>query len=170
MIPTRSLAVRERRRANQIDSALLRRITRHVLDKLVKAPEYDLAVFVVEDAEMTHLNETYLSHQGSTDVITFDYNDPAAPNRLAGEIFVCFDEAKRQAVRYRTSWQSEIARYVVHGILHLAGYDDKTTGDRREMKRIEGRVLEEVERAFECDKLDRHDSKSSNGTRRRSGT
>jgi rRNA maturation RNase YbeY len=122
---------------------------------------FDLGLYLVGAAEMTRLNETFLRHAGSTDVITFDYADHttfAQPQRfkprvtrhvpLHGEIFVCLDEARIQARRFRTTWQAELARYVVHGVLHLLGYDDRRAPDRRKMKREENRLLCRIEHSF----------------------
>ena len=58
-----------------------------------------------------------------------------------GELFVCLDEAVGQCRRFNTFWQSELVRYVVHGILHLLGYDDPQPAARRQMKREEDRLL-----------------------------
>ncbi len=72
---------------------------------------------------------------------------------LHAEIFVCVDEAVRQARRFHTTWQRELARYVVHGLLHLQGYEDSTATKRRRMKREEDRWLREVGRCFPLSKL-----------------
>jgi probable rRNA maturation factor len=59
---------------------------------------------------------------------------------LQGEICICVDESLLQARKFRTSWQSEMVRYLVHGVLHLRGFDDLQSGDRRRMKREENRI------------------------------
>jgi probable rRNA maturation factor len=143
---------------------LLRRATKTLLEDLMGYTDFDLGVHFVTTAEITHLNETYLQHQGSTDVITFDYKDHAEPVAsphssfvirhsslvvpLHGEIFICVEEAVRQARRFRARWQDELVRYIVHGVLHLSGYDDQRAADRRKMKRQEDRRLEELKRRF----------------------
>jgi probable rRNA maturation factor len=70
-----------------------------------------------------------------------------------GEIFISIDDAKSQAREFRTSWQSELARYVIHGVLHLRGFDDLRPADRRKMKREENRLLKEIARLFPLSKL-----------------
>src|SRR5882724_13374183 len=108
------LTFRNRHRAFPVNLRLLRRIAQALFHDLEIA-EYDLAIHFVGAAEMTRLNETFLHHQGSTDVITFDYAEPAEPNPprgtalrdripenppLHGEIFICLDEAVNQARRF----------------------------------------------------------------------
>jgi probable rRNA maturation factor len=101
---------------------------------------------------MAEFNERFLRHTGSTDVITFDYADDLT-RLLHGEIFISIDDAKAQAREFRTSWQSELARYVIHGVLHLRGFDDIRPADRRKMKREENRLLKEIARLFPLSKL-----------------
>lgn len=67
---------------------------------------------------------------------------------IHGEMFVCVDEAVAQARRFRTSWQSEVVRYLIHGILHLLGHDDHRAEDRRRMKRAEDRLLHQLDQTF----------------------
>ena len=138
---TGSVLIRNQSRAARIDLRLFRRITRTLLIEFLDREHFDLVIYLVGIPRITELNEAWLKHQGRTDVITFDYRDPAAPDTLAGELFICVDEAMAQARRFRTSWQSEIVRYVVHGILHLCGFDDQRPQDRKRMKRVEDRLL-----------------------------
>ena len=150
--------LRNRQRVCRLDLRLLRRMTRLLLQEYFQAKEFELGVHLVEAPEMTQLNEKFLRHAGSTDVITFDYTEqperyspsPYGMGRgpgegeLAGEIFICITEAQFQARRYRTELASEIVRYLIHGLLHLRGYDDKTAALRRKMKREEDRLLLQV--------------------------
>jgi probable rRNA maturation factor len=145
--PNRTLSVRNIQTRINVDAIALRRMTRLILDDLLETSSYDIAVMISDDPRMAQLNETHLGHGGTTDVITFDYNDPAKPGFLCGEIFVSVGEAQRQAKLYKTSWESEITRYVVHGLLHLAGYNDTTAVERRRMKQAEDRMLNAIERS-----------------------
>ena len=142
------LSIRNRQLTRRLDCRFLARLTRFLLRDLMQKPSYELAIYLVGGPEITQLNETFLQHHGPTDVITFDYCDPAQPESLSGEVFVCLDEAERQARLFHASWQSETVRYVVHGILHLCGYDDHKPGDRRKMKREEDRLVRELSRRF----------------------
>ena len=144
------IAITNRQRAQKIDLRLLKRIAAATLEELGMA-EAELGIVIVGAKEMASLNEKFLNHEGPTDVITFDYENPELP--LHGEIFVCAEEAKRQAREFRTTWQSEIVRYVVHGILHLTGHDDLQAAARKKMKREEGRLVRELSRRFALSKL-----------------
>ena len=146
------LCLRNRQRARAVDSKLLRSIITGLLADL-RTADFDLTIQLVGEVEMTRINETRLRHAGSTDVITFDYSEPGGP--LAGEIFVCVDEAMIQARRFRVTWQKELVRYIVHGVLHLRGYDDACPATCRRMKREEERLVGKLSRDFRLSKLAR---------------
>jgi probable rRNA maturation factor len=101
------------------------------------------------------LNEQFLGHPGSTDVIAFDYEEETEGGGWCGEIFISVDDAVASAPRFRATWQLELARYLVHGMLHLRGYDDQEPAARREMKREENRLLKALSRRFDWSKLER---------------
>jgi probable rRNA maturation factor len=147
----RTITLRNRQTTQRLNLRLLRRITRALLLEAWPHGNFDLAIYVVAELEMIRLNETYLRHQGSTDVITFDYAEE--PALLHGEIFVCLDEAVSQARRFRTTWQSELMRYVVHGVLHLLGYDDAASRARQKMKAAEDALVRHLARQFELHRL-----------------
>jgi probable rRNA maturation factor len=153
----RSLALRNRQRLRRIDLRFLRRIAQSLLRQTCPALPFDLSIHIVAASEVTRLNEAFLHHKGSTDVITFDYAEPAvqsepppgSPILLHGEIFVCAEEAVSQARRFHTTWQSELVRYVVHGVLHLLGHDDLAAPARRRMKAAEDALLRRLGRDFD---------------------
>lgn len=131
-----------------VDLRLLRQIVRMLLDEFLRKEVTELGIHIIDAPTMAQLNETFLQHKGPTDVITFDYTEGSGPGILAGEIFVCFDEAQRQARSFRVDWQTELVRYVVHGILHLCGHDDQKSAARARMKREENRLLKALNRRF----------------------
>ena len=142
-----AITIQNRQRTKRVNVALLRRITRCLLANELEIAEVELSINLVGDVEMTRINEDFLQHEGSTDVITFDYSEPETLKMklgtvgIYGELFICVDEALRQAKRFKTNWQSEVVRYVVHGVLHLLGHDDKHAGRRLKMKREENRLV-----------------------------
>jgi rRNA maturation RNase YbeY len=153
-----------RQKTRKVNLPLLRRICRAALEEVtagggsgqldpVSGRKYEIGVHLTGTLEITRLNETFLGHAGSTDVITFDYRDDAPSGCLSGEIFISMDDAVAQARRYGTAWESELIRYVIHGLLHLQGYDDLAPGPRKKMKRQENRLLKGLSRRFIPGKL-----------------
>lgn len=97
---------------------------------------------------MAEANMEYVGHEGTTDVITFSYLDDMEtlfPGDIGLELFVCADVARRVGARRKDSFfEREIALYIVHGILHAAGYDDLCPADRRKMRYHERRLLSKL--------------------------
>ena len=168
----RTLTLSNRQDVRRLDWRLLRQIVRRLLRQAWPGGSFDLAVHVLAAPEMTRLNETFLRHRGPTDVLTFDYVErvgqasrlsrsgardrrDACPTFLHGEIFVCLDEAVSQARRFHATWQSELVRYVAHGLLHLLGYDDANARARRELKAAEDNLVRELAREFDFSRLSR---------------
>jgi probable rRNA maturation factor len=149
------LHLANRQKTCALDRRLLRPIARCLLEKLLRRDSYELGVHLIGAAEMARLNETFLRHQGSTDVITFNHLETADADRIYGEIFISVDDAVAQARRFGVPWQSEIVRYLTHGLLHLEGCDDTAPGPRRVMKRRENSLLKELSRRFDLGKLGR---------------
>jgi probable rRNA maturation factor len=147
------LVLRNRRSGKRVDMALLRRITRFLLEEVLALDQYEIGVHLVGEPEITRLNETYVGHKGATDIITFDYLPGPYPGHLNGELFICIPVAAAQARQFHTTWQSELTRYVGHGFLHLLGYDDLEPRKRRVMKVQENRLLKAVTARFPIAKL-----------------
>ena len=148
------ISVSNRQRARKIDLRLLEKIAAAALMEL-KIQEADLGIVLVGAKEMASLNEKFLQHEGPTDVITFDYSGQGEStvrspqptvhrSKVHGEIFICVPEAERQAKEFGTDWFSEVARYVIHGILHLSGHDDLQSVARKKMKRAENRLVRKI--------------------------
>jgi probable rRNA maturation factor len=149
------LVLNDRQHARPVDKRAWRALAQGLLQDLPGVHSHELAVHLVGDEEMTLLNETFLHHEGATDVITFDHSEAPFTGHLHGEIFICVDEAVRNARAFRTTWQSELARYLVHGCLHLLGHDDKSAAPRRRMKREENRLMRRLAKAFTLSRLRR---------------
>ena len=156
-----TLTLRHRHPTRRVDLRLLRRVAQALLHDTQPNASFDLGIYLVAAPEMTRLNETFLRHKGLTDVITFNYAEPRDQPCLNGEIFICLDEAASQARRFHTTWQSELVRYVVHGVLHLLGYDDRNSRARRRMKAAEDALVRRLARQFVFAAL----SKPGNGSR-----
>ena len=142
------LSIRNRQRNRPVNVPLLRRLLQHLLRDQFGADDFEIGVHLVNATEMARLNEKFLRHQGSTDVITFDHSTGTEEPGLRGEIFISIPDAVTQARQFRTTWPSELARYAIHGLLHLRGYDDLDPARRRAMKREENRFLRSLAARF----------------------
>jgi probable rRNA maturation factor len=149
------LAIRNRQRSRRLHVSLLKRVVRAVLADLLCLRDFEVCVHLVSSLTIARLNARFLQHSGTTDVITFDAFDSPRPDRIAGEIFISVDDAVAHARQFRTSWQSEIVRYSIHGILHLRGFDDLKPARRRVMKRQEDRLLRQIRQRFPLHQLSR---------------
>ncbi len=96
---------------------------------------FALSIAFVGTRRMRAVNKKYLGHDYVTDVLTFDLGEDA------GEIIICPQVASANARAHQTSTENEIILYVVHGILHLAGYDDHKPHDILQMRRMEKELL-----------------------------
>lgn len=139
--PSRTLLLKNRQKTRPLDLPALRRQTRQVLGELWPDGALEVCFHFVDPEEMARVNWDFLQHEGSTDVITFDLTDDTPGAVMAGEVFICVDDAVRQAKRFRTTWDQEVLRYVIHALLHLHGMDDHTDAGYRAMKREERRFL-----------------------------
>jgi probable rRNA maturation factor len=140
------LVINNRQRARPIDREFLKGVTEHLLDELL-VTKVELGVHLVTAEEMSRVHKQYMNFEGSTDVITFDHGS-RPPEIIHGEIFISVEDAIAQAREFKTAWQSELVRYVAHGILHLLAYDDLEPRARAKMKREENRLLRQLESTF----------------------
>ncbi|MBI3828444.1 MAG: rRNA maturation RNase YbeY [Planctomycetes bacterium] len=106
-------------------------------------PRVAADVIVVEDAEIAELNARHMRHEGATDVLSFpmleyDYEREAF---MLGEVVVSSETAQREAQARTLEPVEELSRYIVHGFLHLLGYDDETEAQAREMEALQERIL-----------------------------
>jgi rRNA maturation RNase YbeY len=97
-----------------------------------------VGVVFVGSRRCRRINREWLGHDEVTDVITFPLGEGGA---LEGEVYVNLDRARTQARDYGVPEQMEVARLVAHGVLHLAGHDDRRPADARRMRAAEDRVL-----------------------------
>ncbi len=98
----------------------------------------EVTVVLVSDHRMADLHRRFLNEPGPTDVITFQH----------GEIVISPETARRQARAFRTSLERELRLYILHGLLHLRGYDDKSPAGAAEMKRVQEKLVATVDRAL----------------------
>ncbi len=106
----------------------------------------DISVVVSGDEEIQRLNSTYLGIDAPTDVLSFpsDEVDPDSGNRYLGDILLSYPRAEEQAFQGGHSVNDEIRLLVVHGVLHLLGYDHTDPGEKREMWSVQAKILQRI--------------------------
>jgi probable rRNA maturation factor len=98
----------------------------------------DISYVFCSDDYLLQMNMKYLKHQTLTDIITFEYNQD---EKVSGDIFISLDRVKENSRRFSKSFYEELGRVMAHGILHLAGYKDKTEVDKIIMTEKENKYL-----------------------------
>jgi probable rRNA maturation factor len=123
----------------EVDRARMRETVRVVLEgEGVKDAEISLAF--VDNPTIHRLNQRYLQHDEPTDVLTFPLGEPNV-KKLAGEVVIGAEVAKAQAEERGHDVQAELALYVIHGLLHLCGFDDHAENDAARMRERERHYL-----------------------------
>jgi probable rRNA maturation factor len=118
----------------------LKRLVRSVL-RGEGHPGAEVSLLLTDDAALAELNRTYRGKDRPTDVLSFAYDGESG-----GDIAISMDRAVEQAPRFHATFEQEVARLVVHGVLHLLGYDHHTSADGRRMKARERLHLATVAR------------------------
>ena len=98
----------------------------------------DLSIIFCSDPYILDINLRYLQHDYFTDIITFDYCEK---DILSGDLFISIDSVRENAGFYKASFETELRRVMVHGLLHLIGYDDHTPEEQKTMRAKEDYYL-----------------------------
>jgi probable rRNA maturation factor len=126
--------------ARRVAQSRVRRAVRMVLEG-EGITDAAISVVAVDSPRCRRLNRKFLAHDRVTDVISFPLESRP---RLEGEVYVNLDTARRQAREYGITPANEVTRLVVHGTLHLAGYDDRRPGDAARMYRAQERYVDRL--------------------------
>ncbi len=95
----------------------------------------------VADIYLHKMNMTYLQHDTYTDIITFDYS---VGKKLSADIYISVDRIKENSEKYETDFYNELARVMIHGILHLMKYNDHTVEEKKQMRSLEDNCLSKL--------------------------
>ena len=98
----------------------------------------DISIIFCSDNYILDINQKYLQHDYFTDIITFDYTEG---NRISGDLFISIDSVRENSMEYGTEFIDELHRVIVHGVLHLIGYDDHTEEEIEMMRKKENYYL-----------------------------
>jgi probable rRNA maturation factor len=143
--PVPSITVRNLQRKVSVDAMDLEKFARKALEVCLRVPRKkkidlfqlrEISVLIVSDSRMASLHRQFMNESGPTDVITFQH----------GEIFISAETARRNARRFGNALARELRLYVVHGLLHLHGFDDRDEGSARKMQIVQRRILAEASR------------------------
>ena len=99
----------------------------------------EIGYMFVDDEKILEVNNEYLGHDYYTDIITFDYDEG---NVLNGDLVISLDTVRSNAELFHKSYEDELNRVIIHGILHLCGINDKGPGEREIMEENENKALE----------------------------
>ena len=98
----------------------------------------DISIIFCSDNYILDINMKYLQHDYFTDIITFDYCEG---DKISGDLFISIDSVRENALLYGTEFEDELNRVMVHGVLHLIGYDDHTKAEQKTMREKENYYL-----------------------------
>ena len=98
----------------------------------------DIAYIFCNDEKILEVNRQYLQHDYYTDIITFDYDEDDV---ISGDLFISLDTVRTNAEQVGATYEEELHRVIIHGILHLCGINDKGPGEREIMEENENKAL-----------------------------
>lgn len=107
-----------------------------------------LTFVYINDENLLALNRQYLSHDEYTDIITFDLSEKSVRKKkeIEGEIYISHERVKENAKTFGKSFQDELHRVMIHGVLHLCGYSDKNSASKKKMTAKEDYYLKKLRR------------------------
>ncbi|MGE5221052.1 MAG: rRNA maturation RNase YbeY, partial [Omnitrophica WOR_2 bacterium] len=129
-----------------IPPELLGRAALHALSFADQGQDGDLTILLTDDQQLQQLNQQFLGIDASTDVLSFpeDYVDPDTGTRYLGDILISYPRSLEQARAGGHPVEAEIQLLVIHGVLHLLGYDHAETGEKDEMWAIQEKILAQL--------------------------
>jgi rRNA maturation RNase YbeY len=138
-----ALAIEHDHPALALNEETLGRLIRHVVDA-EGATLTHVSVVLSDHATVRRLNREYLDHDYNTDVLAFSLREDPEGDDVEGEVYVDLDTAAERHEEFDASFEREAYRYVVHGVLHLLGYDDATEAGNQAMRSREDDYLDDV--------------------------
>jgi len=122
------------------NKSLIKHWIKEVIEKK-KRKTGEINFVFCSDEHLLQINKQYLNHNTYTDIITFDYSKEATTNKISGDIFISVERVNENAKKYGKTPENELHRVLIHGVLHLLGYKDKTKQAKAEMTKQEDACL-----------------------------
>lgn len=131
------------RYANLVATALIERSAIMTLKHQGITSESDLTIFITDDTRIQQLNQEYRQIDAPTDVLAFPagYTDPDTSHIYLGDIIISFERARNQVKRSKNSVEAELQLLVVHGVLHLLGFDHDDANNKEEMWLAQNQII-----------------------------
>lgn len=124
---------------------LIKKIFSYFEKELKQKTKGEIEIIVVSDKEMKKLNYNFRGKNKTTDVLSFVFNeDKKIKSRYLGQIFISYPQIRKQAKQYGVSTKEEFIRMLVHGILHLAGFDHNTKIKEQKMFKLQEKIIEKI--------------------------
>ncbi|NQT28527.1 MAG: rRNA maturation RNase YbeY [Candidatus Omnitrophica bacterium] len=136
------IGLTNQQKIKRVDLKKLHKYLKKIL-VFLKISSKELSILLCDDALIKKLNKKYFNKFSVTDVIAFPLTDDLEENYL-GEVIVSVEEAVKVARRLGCKWQDELRLYLIHGILHLLGYDDRTRFKKARMEKEQERILKNI--------------------------
>ena len=132
-------------RGYRVNSRLVKRIISHVLKYCGRCDKAEVEIVFLTDKAIKALNKKYKGEDRPTDVLSFDLGGSSfGAGPFLGEIFISIDKALKNSKIFNTAFEKEFTLYIIHGILHLAGYDDETGKGQARMDRKQKAILKDL--------------------------
>jgi rRNA maturation RNase YbeY len=127
-----------------VDSDIARKVI-SLIEKHEKCRFQLVEIVFVDETEIKEVNRSYLGREYSTDIITFSYHESFSNQRIEGTLYCCVPRIYEQAENYNQPAEEEFKRIIIHGLLHLIGYDDQSEASRKKMREREDFYLRKMD-------------------------
>ena len=134
---------------NNEENRIEKKLVHKIVKKLVEDFNFSIKnvqINFINSKEIKKINNKYLKHNYSTDIITFNYSE--TKKELDGEIYISIEDVASNSEKYKVTFMEEVLRLIIHGFLHLLGYDDKDKKNKVIMKRLEDKLFNQYRMLF----------------------
>ena len=134
------IAVRNLQKIVKINRSCLKNLVKKICNFLNLNKGY-LSLVFADNEVVKELNRRYLKKNNPTDVLAFDLTDNFQPQELSAEVIISVEKAEENSKIFSTDLREELLLYIIHGLLHLSGFEDKTSLQKKEMRKKEKEII-----------------------------